>query len=82
MMRVNLMLLRWTRREEAPDMWQVRDPMPKAWQDFVSMRLLVRGPLAAAQPHGQPHAFAVKWHTPHQDSVERFVITDGHLAAC
>ena len=71
----------WACREEAPDVWQVRDPMPKPWQDFVTMRLLVRGPLPAAQQGGPP-VFAVKWHMPHQDNVEQFMVTDGSLAAC
>ena len=62
-------------------MWQMRDPMPKAWQDFVTMRLLVRGPVAGAQ-QGQPPAFAVKWHMPHQSNIEHFMISDGNLAAC
>lgn len=61
-------------------MWQMRDPLPKVWQDFVSMRLLVRGPLLPTQ-QGQP-CFAVKWHTPGQDGMHHFTVTEGHLISC
>ena len=60
-------------------MWQMRDPLPKVWQDFVNMRLLVRGPLPTQQ--GQP-CFAAKWHLPGQDGVQHFAVTQGHLVSC
>jgi hypothetical protein len=64
-------------REEAPDVWQMRDPLPRVWQEFVSTRLLVRGPLPSRQ--GQPPCFAAKWHTPGQEGVLHFAVTQGHL---
>ena len=68
------------RRDEPPDIWQMRDPLPKAWQDCVTMRLLVRGPLVMQQ--GASPCFAAKWHLPHQEAVQHFVITDTALVSC
>ena len=67
-------------REEPADMWQMRDPLPKAWQDFVTARLMVRGPLLSQQ-QDRPH-FAVKWHSPADGRVQNFAVTDGHLIRC
>ena len=60
-------------------MWHMRDPLPKAWQDFVTARLLVRGPLVG--PQDRPH-FAVKWHGSAEGGVQSFAVTDGHLICC
>ena len=73
----------WLYRADAPDPWTFREFLPKHWQEFVTMRLLLRGPLEGF-PHQAPGArqrpcFAARWQMPASEHVQHFVISEGGL---
>ncbi|BDA43663.1 DNA repair protein XRCC2 [Coccomyxa sp. Obi] len=70
-------------RPEAVDVWAHREFLPKAWQDIVSMRLLLRGPsLVELGGTGPRPPFAVRWQMPHSDHIESFHVAEGALVRC
>ncbi len=70
-------------RPEAVDVWAHREFLPKAWQDAVNMRLLLRGPsLVELGANGPRPPFAVRWQMPHSDRIESFHVAEGALVRC
>ncbi|EIE19399.1 Lipoxigenase, partial [Coccomyxa subellipsoidea C-169] len=63
-------------RTEAVDIWAHREFLPKAWQEIVTMRLLLRGPTITELGGIAPRPpFAVKWQMPYGDRIENFQIS-------
>jgi hypothetical protein len=71
------------RRGEQPDPWSHREFLPKQWQDIVTMRMLLRG-LPSESPETLPgttsrSCFAAKWHMPHSEHAQHFVVSEAGL---
>jgi hypothetical protein len=70
-------------RTEAVDVWAHREFLPKAWQEIVTMRLLLRGPsLTELGGSGPRPSFAVKWQMPYSDRIENFQVAESVLVPC
>ncbi len=77
------MILLFFARTEAVDIWSHREFLPKAWQEIVTMRLLLRGPTITELRGIAPRPpFAVKWQMPYGDRIENFQVTESELVPC